>query len=231
MFAGSRDSIQQANHMRYLIIYLWFWCCWCLNWHFVTFAANFLLSVARTIAGTSQRSSFSKTAWIRIQTMCTSQPQDNVRRVRRPSVARISRSANDTVETYNFALLHGWVSCISMRDSQFEASNVFEFFSSSNVANETRVHDVVHADTNKYQGFRAQKIFWLRRKARIEPFVHHRCGLLHCFVYICMLLLFLLLFYFTGIRGVKIKVFGTSMDTPGRSELLGSSRTYSVTIV
>ena len=27
----------------------------------------------------------------------------------------------------------------------------------------------------------------------------------------------------TGIKGTKVKVFGTSMDTPGRSELIGSS--------
>lgn len=30
----------------------------------------------------------------------------------------------------------------------------------------------------------------------------------------------------TGVDGIKVKVFGTSMDTPGRSELLGESKLW-----
>ena len=157
--------------------------CLFLNCQFVTFAGSFLLSAAWAIAGTSSCSSLSQTARIWIQKAKTSQPQDNVRRVRRTGVARIYRSDNDTFATYYLALLHGWVSSLSMRVSQREASNVHWLFACSTVASEGRVHDALPAITNTSQGWRAKEFFWLCCKAKTERFVRNRCGLLHFFIH------------------------------------------------
>lgn len=69
------------------------------------------------------------------------------------------------------------------------------------------------------KGFAQKKFFdYIARRELNELY---ETGADSCIVLFIAYLTFTVLFH-TGIHGVKVKIFGTSMDTPGRAELLGS---------
>lgn len=72
------------------------------------------------------------------------------------------------------------------------------------------------------KGFAQKKYFDYVAKRELNDLYETGAGFRICYYLSCFLSTFL--YCNLGISGVKVKIFGMSMDTPGRAELLGSCR-------